>query len=64
MSVRFKTTLRGKEVDVEMEMLRYPPNAEFTLMFYGDDDDQITLTGEELSRLCREAAKHAKEQEE
>lgn len=55
---RFKTQLRGKEVDVEMEIQSMDP-PKFTIVFYGYSPEGI-LTRKEVSHLCREASKQGR----
>lgn len=58
-SVRFKTALRGAEVEIEMELI-HGPNPAFTLLFHSKP---LHLTREELAFLCREAGRVSKERE-
>ena len=58
-AVRFKTMLRGVELDVEMELV-HGPNPAFTLAFHGRSIDP---TRKELAYLCREAARVSKERQ-
>jgi hypothetical protein len=57
---RFKTTLRGKEVDVEMEILSLPPAPiRFSVVFFGEKFEPQP-NRKELAFLCREAEKNAR----
>lgn len=55
MAVRFKYQLRGKEADVEMEIISLNP-VEFKILFHDGHPDG-ELTREEMVALCREAAR-------
>lgn len=59
---RFKTTLRGKDVDVEMTIQSMSP-IEFTLVFHNGAPES-PLTREEMSFLARAAGRAAQAEQD
>jgi len=59
---RFKTTLRGKEIEVEMEIISSAP-IRFSVAFFGEEKFEPPPNQKELIFLCGEAEKHARNRE-
>lgn len=55
-TTRFKTTLRGQEVDVEMGIHSMSPMS-FTVVFHGTAPSGGPLTRKELAALARQASR-------
>jgi hypothetical protein len=59
--VLFETVLRGKEVEVYMKIIRMTPTIQFEINLFGEGAlPQGDLTREEITSLCRQAARISK----